>query len=146
MTTTVDVVVPDVLGDLRAALRGLPDLVGLTDARVFFSTPMNTAWPAIRLTESGLTPTDSGSDAPVWSQRITIEVMGAPAKGGVASDYYKVTSAKNIIVSWIWALAGLTGTTTRFAGGTVDTVTDNPDPDDGGPRKVISAVFTVVAL
>lgn len=133
----VQVVVPDLMGELRAALRALSDLSTLTGSRVFFSTPEGATFPLIRLTEAGgalaeVTPTPT--------QRVFIEVIGAKP-----SDYYKVDQAKRIIVSWIWALTGPLGATTQVLDGSVDTVIDQPDPDSGAPRKVISAVFTVVA-
>lgn len=140
--TTVDVVVPDVLGDLRTYLRALPDLASLTAARVFFDPPAKATYPLIRLTEAGWS--FQPGETPVGTQRVMIEIIGGPAVGGVASDYYKVSAAKAIVVSAIWALTGPIGTTTRVLDGDVDTVSDLPDPDDGGPRKVISAVLTVI--
>jgi hypothetical protein len=141
-TPTVDVVVPDVLGDLRTALRELTDLNPYIAGGVFFQIPVKAKYPLIRLTDTGWS--FQPGETPVGTQRVAIEVFGAPLKGGVASDYYKVSLAKNVIVSWIWALTGPIGATTRVLDGDVDTVNDLPDPDDGGPRKVISAVLTVI--
>lgn len=137
---TVTVVKPDVMGDVRTALRGLIDLEPYING-VFFNTPLKASFPIIRLTEAGwqMQP----GPTPVGVQRVTIEVIGGALKGGVASDYFDVTQAENIVVSWVWALTGPIGTSTFVLNGDVDTVTDSPDPDDGGPRKVISALFTV---
>lgn len=141
---TIPVVVPDVMGDVRAWLRGLVDLTDTTGELVFFSIPLKAKFPMIRLTEAGLSA--QPGETPVWTQRVMIEVIGAPLTGGIASDYFAVSKAKNIIVSAIWQLTGQIGSSTRVLDGDVDSVTDSPDPDDGGPRKVISAIFTVVAV
>lgn len=140
---TVTVVVPDVMGDLRTWLRALPDLGDITGARVFFKTPLNAAYPLIRLTEASLAP-QTGT-APLWLQRTTIEVIGAAPVDGRIPDYYKVDQAKRIICSAIWALTGPIGTTTLVKDGSIDSANDYPDPDDGGARKVITAALLVTA-
>lgn len=135
---TVTVVKPDVMGDVRTWLRSLTDLNPYING-VFFATPDNAKFPLVRLTEAGWS--FQPGETPAGLQRVMIEVIG-----GSFPDYYKVSGATNLIVSAIWALTGPIGTTTRVLNGDVDSVSDVPDPDDGAPRKVISAVFTVIHL
>lgn len=136
---TVEIVVPDVMGDVRTWLRSLTELSTnlATAGSVFFSTPEGAATPLIRLTETGLAAQEG--ETPTWMQRLFIEVIG-----GKRGDYAKVSAAKNTVCSAIWALTGPIGSQTRVLNGSIDTVTDQPDPATGAPRKVISAALLVI--
>lgn len=137
-----DYLLPDAKRAVRTYLRSL-NLGGLVGSRVVFRfTEDWDSWPAVRLTQTSVTP-DSG--APLWVVGLAIDVYGRPAdtRGpGTSADVDKVTRH---LVSVLFELENVVVGDTLLGGVTVGTVTDSDDPVDGGPRALLTTDWTVRA-
>lgn len=140
------VIVADCMPDVRAFLRGHPDLQPLHNGRVFFRIPTKQAqWPLLRIYRAGGAIMSAGGTANVSSVDISIEAWGT----GTAYDPVRKLAAA--VESALWTMPS--GTRLAPAGGPtvalsaqVTNVIDSPDPDDGSPRLILDSRWMVQGL
>lgn len=138
---------PDFLPDIRTWLRSL-DLAGLMGSRWFFAYPddFNGPWPAGRVYRAG--GGVQAGDTPLQDVRVAAEIRGRPkgAAAGTVGTFADVSLATAHLESALFEIQDQPiGAETVVAGVYGVNVVPSPDPDDGAPRNIVNAVWTIRA-
>lgn len=127
------VVLPDVEGAVRDALRADDDVTALVDERVFFGVPSNPTWPLITVQRVG--GGDDPGEAPIDLALVQIDCWGAERNKAQA---WAVAAAVRAWAQSVRRATALTEEVTAYAV-TVESVLWAPDPTDR-PRYSITAL------
>ena len=143
-----DLIVPDVIADVRAWLRSQPSLAALHGGRVFYRVPDPAkvgGWPLLRLYRLGGGIIEEGGDTTTSQVDLSIEVWHNQTQG-----YTTVRQLALLLESVIKKIPAGTvinpaGSTVVLSGHVTNTI-DSPDPDSGWPRMVADSRWVVQGI